>query len=111
MKITVTESMFKNAFVEMGRKDNFTYAGLSALFEYLEDCEKDVGEEYELDVIALCCDFTEESYQDIGRNYDIEVSDCETEEDIFYTVLDFLENETTVIHSDEDTGMILYRNF
>lgn len=111
MKITVTENMFIDQFVLYGRKDNFSYAGLSALFEYLEDCERDIGEEYELDVIALCCDFTEESYQDIGRNYDIEVSDCETEEDVFYTVLDFLENETTVIYSDEDTGMILYRNF
>src|SRR5690554_5664952 len=111
MKIIVNESMFKDQFKAYGREDNFSRTGLSALFEYLEDCEKDVGEEYELDVIALCCDFSEESYQDIGRNYDIEVSDCETEEDIFYTVLDFLENETTVIYSEENTGTILYRNF
>lgn len=103
MKITVTESMFKDAFVRMNRADNFSSAGLSALFEFLEDMEKDIGEEYELDVIALCCDFSEEHYSSIASDYGIDGD--------FDTLLEYLEGETLVIHADEDTGKILYRNF
>ena len=58
MKTTVNEYEFKEAFRRI-RPDNFTYAGLSALFEYLEEQESDIGEEMELDVIALCCDYAE----------------------------------------------------
>ena len=111
MKITVTESMFKDQFVAYGRADNFSNAGLSALFDYLEESEQDVGEELELDVIALCCDFTESDIDTIANDYSIDLSDCVDLEDQFNIVLDFLESETAVIYSDERTGTILYQNF
>lgn len=112
MKITVTESMFKEQFVIMNRADNFSSAGLSALFEFLEDCETDLGEEFELDVITLCCDFTEDHYSDIADDGDIDLSGCEGDEgEEFAAVVEYLEENTTVVYSDEDTGMILYRVF
>ena len=37
------------------RKDQFTFNALCALFEYITESEEDV----ELDVIALCCGWTE----------------------------------------------------
>lgn len=58
MKQTLTSQDFVDAF-RCQRPDQFTPAALRALFDHLEECEKDTGEEYELDVIALCCDFTE----------------------------------------------------
>src|SRR5690554_7969046 len=76
MKIIVNESMFKDQFKAYGREDNFSRTGLSALFEYLEDMEKDVGEEYEFDVIALCCEFTESDIDTIANDYGIDLSDC-----------------------------------
>src|SRR5690554_2842180 len=103
MKITVTENMFKEQFVRMNRADNFSSAGLSALFEFLEDMEKDIGEEYELDVIGLCCDFSEEHYTDIADDYGIEAD--------FHEVLEYLENETIVVCAAISTGYILYKNF
>ena len=65
---------FTDAFNAHGRRDQFTYAGLRALFDYLECLEDDTGEPIELDVIALCCDFTEwESLEEIQAAYtDIE---------------------------------------
>lgn len=112
MKITVTESMFKDQFVKMNRAENFSSAGLSALFEYCKDCETDLGEEFELDVIGLCCDFSEEHYSDIIDNYDVDLSGCDgDEEEEFAAVVGYLEENTTVVYSDEDTGMILYRVF
>jgi len=65
--------------------NNFSYEGLSALFDYLEDYEDDTGEKIEFDLVALCCDFTEyENLQEIKDNY----SDIESLEDLEgYTVV------------------------
>ena len=58
MKTTVTRHDFHEAFAKQ-RPDNFTPDGLNALYDYLTELENDIGEEMELDVIAICCDYTE----------------------------------------------------
>ena len=69
MKTNVNLSDFRDAFQSHDRK-NFSYEGLEALFNYLEEYEESTGEEVELDVIALCCDFSEyESALDCAREY------------------------------------------
>jgi len=55
MKQTVTKSMFRDAFKQVGRND-FSYEGLGSLYDYLEQYEDNTGEEIELDVLAICCD-------------------------------------------------------
>ena len=75
MKTTVNNYQFHRAFEEMNRTSNFTYNGLNALFEYFEQYEEDTGEEMELDVIAICCDFSEyaslaEFHADYGTEYE-----------------------------------------
>ena len=58
MKTKVTEYDFIEAFYRFDRASQFGYdIGLRALYQYLTDLEQDTGHEYELDVIALCCDF------------------------------------------------------
>ena len=64
MKPTVTEHQFMEAFRNL-RPDNFSYKGLQALWDYLEEYEDSTGEELELDVIGICCDFTE--YADLAE--------------------------------------------
>lgn len=59
MKTTVYQCDFIDAFTMAGRQDNFSYVGLKALYDYLIDYEESIGEEIELDVIALCCEFAE----------------------------------------------------
>jgi hypothetical protein len=45
-------------------------AGAYALAEYLEECEESTGEEIELDVVAIRCDFSEyTSLQDWASEY------------------------------------------
>ena len=51
--IKLTETMFKEEFNAV-RPGSFTDAGLSALFCYLDD-----SDDWELDVIAICCEFTQ----------------------------------------------------
>ena len=64
MKQTVNITDFVNAFEKM-RPSNFTYEGLECLYNYLIDYEQDTNTEIELDVIALCCDYSE--YKDLDE--------------------------------------------
>ena len=105
---TVNEHDFVKAFDDCGRSENFSVAGRRALFEYLTDLETDMGEdqEYELDVIALCCDFAEygsaieacEEYHDWERDPDED--DDEAEE----SARGWLEDHTTVIYGYGSDG-------
>ena len=40
-------------------KDNFSYKGKKALFDYLEELEEGIDEKIELDTVALCCEYSE----------------------------------------------------
>lgn len=68
MKTTVDIYQFRNEF-ESIRPDNFTYEGLTVLFDYLEQYEEDTGEPLELDVIALCCDYSEMTATEFATDY------------------------------------------
>jgi hypothetical protein len=69
MKNTVTFHDFEDAFRRL-RPENFSREGLVELWEYLSEVENDIGEEIELDVIAICCDFCEyESREEFEEAY------------------------------------------
>jgi hypothetical protein len=80
MKTTVTKYDFERAFIDAGRKDQFSYEGRAVLFDYLEQLEQDTGQELELDVVALCCDYYEDTPEAIARNYSIDLSDLDPED-------------------------------
>lgn len=81
MKQTINFHDFEQAFRNHNRFDNFGYDGLKALFDWITDFESDTGEDFELDVIALCCDFSlYDSLEDFQDNYGTEyesISDIE----------------------------------
>ena len=82
MKKSISKYEFIEEFKNMNREENFSYEGRLALFDYLEEYEEDTGEEIELDIIALCCEYTEyENIEEFNNNYG---KDCETLEDIEY---------------------------
>lgn len=87
---SVNETAFIEAFRAFNRVNNFDVDGLQALFEYLSDLERDIGEQYELDVIALCCDFDRwESLEDYRNNYgDDEGAENPQELDAFACMID-----------------------
>jgi hypothetical protein len=100
MKQKVNNSAFHDAFVNYGRTDNFSYEARDMLFDYFESIESDNGEEIELDVIAICCEYSEDSLEDVIANYSIDVSECEDDEDEdgkLEIVANYLENETSLI--------------
>ena len=84
MKRTIDINDFEKEFSDYGREDNFSYEGLRALFDYLEQYETDCNTEIELDAIAICCDYTEDSIQNIADNYGIEGDREEILETLMY---------------------------
>ena len=88
---------FREAFRLAGRSDQFSYEGLEVLFDYLEEYSDSAGENVELDVVALCCDYYESSIDELIENYDIDVSDAdEDEEEIKSIVEEYLQDNTSV---------------
>jgi len=79
MKTIVSKTDFMDAFKKL-RPDNFSYEGLDALYDYLDNFEDDTGQEIDFDVISFCCDYSEwdnleeykKSYSSINSIKDIE---------------------------------------
>lgn len=105
MKMTLTQSDFRDAFRSMGRNDQFSYEGLGLLFDYLEELDPD----YELDVVGLCCEFSESSVDQIAADYDIDVEGLDDYEkrDV---VIEELEQNTSIVGETSD-GSIVYLQF
>ena len=71
-----TASAFADAFQRMGRGDQFTHSALEALFDFYDS----LGEDVELDPIAICCDWCEysnavEACAEYGIEYGIDEED------------------------------------
>jgi hypothetical protein len=82
---------FTDSFPE-SQKDTFSYEGLQALYNYLEnDCDWEI----DLDPVALCCEYTEyKNLKELQANY----SDITSMED--------LQDNTTVIMIDDESFII-----
>jgi hypothetical protein len=91
--VAIVKTISKYQFIDMwpeSRKDNFSYEGLCALYDYLYDLSDDLGETIEYDPVAICSEYTE--YEDLAElqgNY----TDIESWDD--------LQAHTTVIPVDD----------
>jgi hypothetical protein len=98
MQISInTASQFRDHFAAMGRSDQFSYEALGLLYLVLEENI----EGYELDVVALCCDYSEDTPEGIAKAYGLH-------EDT--DVVDYLSEHTQVV-GVTDSGTILYAQF
>lgn len=86
---------FEREFSEHGREDNFSYHGLKALYDYVWDSAEDVGTPYVLDVVALCCTYTEYSLEDAVSAFPDLLEGLDTTDEI----LDVLNDHTTAIRT------------
>ena len=103
---TINVSDFRDAFRACGRKDQFSYEGLGILFDYLEEIDPD----FDLDVIALCCDYSEDSPEDIAESYGIDLPEDQDEIEHKEIVRDYLDNHTTVV-GETPNGFIYCSSF
>jgi hypothetical protein len=94
---TIGEKEFIDEFEKMGRKENFSQEGKKALFEYFEEYEEGTGQQEELDIIAICCDYTEyKNIKEFWNDYGKEL----------YPTINDIEFVTTVIKIDEESFII-----
>ena len=98
---TINASDFRDAFRAYGRADQFSYEGLGALFNYLEDINPD----FDLDVIALCCEYSEETIEQIAENYGLELPPDETENQHWAAVRRYLNDHTSIV-ADTASGFL-----
>ena len=104
---TVSKQDFIREFREYG-EDNFSHAGLAALFDWLEDLADDTGQQMELDVIALCCEFSEyPSALDAVKDYlgqeAFGDADIQSEDE----ALDWLADRTPIIYVSYGSVIVL----
>ena len=99
-------SQFRDEFHRCGRGTQFSYVALGLLFDYFEE----LGGDIELDVIAICCDYSEDTPESIAQNYDIDIDINENDDEITQQVVDYLEQNSAVIGVTGE-GTIVYANF
>ena len=106
----VTQGQFHDAFRTMDRQDQFSYQALNELFGYYYDLSEDSGEEFYLDVIAICCEWSEyESALEAGQAYEPEGWQAMTEDDANESALNWLRDRTQVI--ELSTGGVIITDF
>lgn len=105
---TFNENDFISEFKAYNRMDNFSFKGLCILFESLEQTAIDCQMNIEMDVIALCCEYNEDTMQDIINNYDIDLTGCISADDVLETVEVYLYDNTFVCGQYEDDNCITH---
>ena len=98
----VTLATFTNAFKKV-RPDNFTPEALDLIYELLTTYEDDTNMELELDVIAICCDFSEMTISEVAEAYSIANSNENS-------VIDFLEDKTLFLGTTSSNTFV-FQNF
>ena len=108
MKKTVSFGDFVQAFKDMGRENQFSIDALNILFEYIEQIESDTGEECEMDIVGICCEYAEATWQEIANDYLLHDKSLDVEsQDHKGKVLDYLADEGVLIGETDET--IVYR--
>jgi hypothetical protein len=97
MKQTIHLSDFRDAFHNAGRGKQFSYEALELLYDFFEEIDPD----YDLDVVAICCDFDEMDADEVRKTYDLE-SDTDVEE--------YLRHHTSLVGKNDD-GLFVFQSF
>ena len=110
--LSVNESLFVDMFRKHNRLDNYSYEGLSELYEYLINLSDDIGEPIELDVIGLCCDYYESNAQEIVNDYKSELDEMLNDEyydgNLDYIVGEWLQDNGLLISEYNVNGVTHY---
>ena len=100
IKIDAVDQL-RNEFVKCDR-DYYSYDGYQAILDYFNELEEDI----ELDIVAICGDFNEVSFEEFINDYNVELEEDEIQEE---AVIDYLDNNAGFYQILDDT--IIYTVF
>lgn len=95
MKQSISESYFVDEIVK-DEYNSISVQGARALFDYLEEYERDSGQDIEFDLVAIRCDFSE------YENLDAVLGDYDN-----IKTLEDLQDNTTVIEIEGSDRLII----
>jgi len=124
IKETLTESQFVDA-LKGDEYASWSYGACVALYEYLEQYSEDIGEDIEMDIVAIRCEWSEyDTCLEYAKQHDadllqlnidwLDASEAEDEDLIEEKAREWLEENTTVLEAespkcDESNGYKLGR--
>ena len=99
MYTRVTEDSFRNTFLTSANySENFSYSGLTALYNYFEELEDELNESIEFDYISIAGEYSELTIDELRDNYSIN-------KDI--DVIKYLQENTIVIEIENSDSVII----
>ena len=98
MYIRVTEDSFRDTFLTSANYNNFSYDGLTALYDYFEELEAGIDQTIEFDYISIACEYSELTIDELRDNYSI---------DIDIDVIEYLQENTIVIEIENSDSVII----
>lgn len=108
MKQTLSEAQFIERFYDYNRGDQFSYKALVMLFNYFEEYEAETGEEIEMDVIGICCDYNEEKLKDWAKNNEHDP------EQPYNVLMDILSEQTYIVGdytNEQGESVVIYQAY
>ena len=116
---TVDSSDLYHLACKMARGDNFGYKGWRAIGDYLENLSDDLCENIEIDIIAICCEYSmaesmEEFFMEFDHLHGVDLPEEEawkelTEEEKLETIEEFLQKNTALVVFKDD--LIIWQAF
>ena len=107
MYCKVSKELFVEKFLKT-RPDNFSLHGLETLYNWLEEVEDGCEPGCKLDVIAICCEYSELSIEEAINDYSIDIDDIEnkSKDAIREEVLEYLQDRTIALQIDDNTILV-----
>ena len=113
---TVNPSDLYHMACNMGRGEQFGYNGWNAIGEYLEELSDDTGEDYEVDIVGICCDYSmaesvDEFFNEYGKYSSIDSDEWEEMDDKekLEAIENYLQENTSVVTCQEN--LIIWQAF
>ena len=98
MYTRVAEDNFRNTFLMSDYKNNFSYDGLTALYDYFSELEDELCESIEFDLVGIAGEYSELTIDELRDNYSVD-------KDI--DVIEYLQENTIVIEIENSDSVII----
>lgn len=113
---TVNPSDLYHTACRMDRGDQFGYNGWKSIGEYLDNLSEDIGEDIEIDIVGICCEYSmsedvNDWWDEYGVYSDIDSEEWEEmdDEEKLEAIENYLQENTSVVVCEEN--LIIWQAF